>query len=658
MSAMNFFEHQAVARRNTRLLVVLFGVAVISLLLLSGLLVAAFTGGMSAMNEESAGGGEFLFHWDIIVAVMGMTLSAISLAVVFKWYKLKGGGKVVAESLGGRRLSPDSTDPTERKVLNVVEEMAIAANMPVPPVYLMENERGINAFAAGYSPRDAVIGVTRGCVENLTRDQLQGVIAHEIAHILNGDMRMNIRIIAILNGILFISHAGYLLLRAGMFSRRNEKNPLPFIGIGLLIIGAIGVLFGNIIKAAVSRQREYLADASAVQFTRNPDGIGGALEQIGALSSGDGAGSKVESKNADEASHLFFGQAISKAVSLFATHPPLAKRIKRVRPNWDGKFRSNPKDQLAAEIAAEDKLSDKERMAQRMAVLGSAAAGMGAGTVGGISANLPEGMAENAAGNNYAEGAQTLANTVVAAAVIDDAMRTEVRQQAGAQALVFAMALSADNEIRTKQLNIISAEHNSELQQRAAADYEKISELPLEQRLPLIELSVPALKSLAKDDAYQVLATLDKLVAVDNQVSLYEWCLVQMLQRYVRAEFEPNKRVGKVGLRKQSDAEFTLSVLAWYGHENDSDAESAFAAAAQGFSKKLKPYRQQPFNFVELSDCLDRIDQWSVQEKEQIVNAWLTCAKHDGDINIIEQKLLTTLSACIGEPLPPEFELQ
>ncbi|EGN75415.1 Zn-dependent protease with chaperone function [Idiomarina sp. A28L] len=654
MSAMNFFEHQAIARRNTRLLVVLFGLAVISLLLLTGLLVAAFTGGMSAMDEESAGGGQFLFHWDIIVAVMGMTLSAISLAVLFKWYMLKGGGKVVAESLGGRRLSPDSNDATERKVLNVVEEMAIAANMPVPPVYLMEQEQGINAFAAGYSPRDAVIGVTRGCVENLTRDQLQGVIAHEIAHILNGDMRMNIRIIAILNGILFISHAGYLLLRTGMYSRRNDKNPLPFIGIGLLVIGALGVLFGNIIKAAVSRQREYLADASAVQFTRNPEGIGGALEQIGALSSDKGSGSKVESKNADEASHLFFGQAISKAVSLFATHPPLAKRIKRVRPNWDGKFRSNPKKQLAEELAAESKLSEKERMAQRMAVLGSTAGALGGGIGGGVAASLPEGMIPG----DYADAGQNFTQGVVAATIIDEAMRTEVRQQAGAQALVFAMALSADNEVRNNQFKIIASEHDRELQQRSEKDYQQISELPLEQRLPLIELSVPALKSLDKDEAYKALATLDKLVAADNQVSLYEWCLVQMLQRYVRAEFEPNKRVAKVGIRKQSDAEFTLSVLAWYGHESDSAAEAAFAAGAQGFSKNLKPYRQQPFNFAELSDCLDRIDQWSVQEKEQMVNAWLTCAKNDGEINVVERKLLTTLSACIGEPLPHESEPQ
>ncbi|RUO36800.1 hypothetical protein CWE13_08095 [Aliidiomarina shirensis] len=650
MSVMNFFEHQAIARRNTRLLVILFGVAVISLLLLTGLLVAAFTGGMSAMDEESAGGGEFLFHWDIIVAVMGMTLSAISLAVLFKWYMLKGGGKVVAESLGGRRLSPDSNDATERKVLNVVEEMAIAANMPVPPVYLMEQEQGINAFAAGYSPRDAVIGVTRGCVENLTRDQLQGVIAHEIAHILNGDMRMNIRIIAILNGILFISHAGYLLLRTGMYSRRNEKNPLPFIGIGLLVIGALGVFFGNIIKAAVSRQREYLADASAVQFTRNPDGIGGALEQIGALSANKGHGSKVESKNADEASHLFFGQAISKAVSLFATHPPLATRIKRVRPDWDGKFRSNPKEQLAEELANEAKLNEKERMAQRMAVLGSASGALG----GGLAATLPEG----AITGDYAQGGQALTEGIVAAAIIDESMRTEVRQQAGAQALVFAMALSADNEVRSKQLNIIASEHENELRQRTENDYQKISELPLEQRLPLIELSVPALKSLAKEEAYTVLATLDKLVAVDAQVSLYEWCLVQMLQRYVRAEFEPNKRVAKVGIRKQSDAEFTLSVLAWYGHESDSEAELAFAAGARGFSKNLKPFRQQPFNFAELSECLDRIDQWSVKEKEQIVKAWLICAKHDGEINVVERKLLTTLSACVGEPLPPESEPQ
>ncbi|TRW48447.1 M48 family metallopeptidase [Aliidiomarina halalkaliphila] len=633
MAAMDFFEHQAVAKRNTRLLVILFGLAVISLLALTALLVAAVTGGMHASQQTPGQAESFTLQWDIVIAAMGMTLSAISLAVLYKWSQLRGGGRIVAEALGGVRLSPDSRDPLERKILNVTEEMAIAANMPVPPVYLLKNEAGINAFAAGYSPRDAVIGITRGCAENLTRDQLQGVVAHEIAHILNGDMRMNIRIMAILNGILFISHAGYLLLRTGMFSRRNDKNPLPFIGIGLLIIGAIGILFGNLIKAAVSRQREYLADASAVQFTRNPDGIGGALEQIGALQK-SGAGSRVESKNADEAAHLFFGQAVNKMMSVFATHPPLSKRIKRVRPSWDGTFRANSAQQLKKELQSEqaetskskdDAKQDKRKKAVLNTILTGAV--LGAGESGGRVAG--------------------------SAIPVSAALRDEVRQQQGAEAIIFAIALSADAAVREKQMALIREQHGDEMATRTLNDYAQVQDLPLEERLPLVELSIPALKTFAEQDARAILATLHDVLAADEQITLYDWCLGQIVRRYVLAQFAPNKRVPLVQTRFVSDAEYSLSVLAHYGHPNSKqDSDAAFHAGARHFQKKLAPFSHTKFSFGDLADVLDRINEWTPQNKERMVNAWLTCAEYDGEITVVERKLLTALSACIGEPIP------
>lgn len=645
MASMDFFEHQAVAKRNTRLLVILFGLAVISLLILTGLLVAAFTGGVHSTQQPvgATQPSEFILQWDIILAVMGMTLSAISLAVLYKWSQLRGGGRVVAEALGGRRLSPDSTDPVERKILNVTEEMAIAANMPVPPVYMLSNESGINAFAAGYSPRDAVIGVTRGCVENLTRDQLQGVVAHEIAHILNGDMRMNIRIMAILNGILFISHAGYLLMRTGMYSRRNNKNPLPLLGIGLLIIGSVGILFGNLIKAAVSRQREYLADASAVQFTRNPDGIGGALEQIGALQK-KGPGSKVESKNADEAAHLFFGQAVNKFMSVFATHPPLEKRIKRVRPSWDGVFRANPRQTLAEELAREpgaNQASQKEQTQARkdklmQTVLTGAVLGSGA-----------------AIGTGVAGGADAATMGTQSAIALSDELRQEARQQAGAEAIIFALALSSEPDMQVRQLAVIENSHGDELRKRTEVDYQRVVDLPLEQRLPLVELSIPALKTLEEKEAFAILKTLERLIAVDQQMTLYDWCLTQIVRRYVHAEFKPNQRVPLVKTRFKTDAEYTLSVLAHYGHPGDkSSFYAAFDAGAKCFGRDLKPFERDHFSFGDLGDVLDRVNEWGPKDKETLVNAWILCAEYDGEVTIIEQKLLTALSACIGEPIP------
>ena len=326
----NFFEHQQQARRNTGLLVLLFFLA-FGLIIAAVTLVIAFIAG--AVQTDGNGGYQLSiepFLWVSLVVGGG-----ILMVMLVKWLQLKAGGKVIAEYLGGELISPDTQDTVERRVLNVVEEMAIAANMPVPAVYILPHESNINAFAAGYDTRDAVIGLTRGSVETFSRAQLQGVVAHEFSHILNGDMRLNIRLIAALAGILAVAHFGRILLYSGGRSRgRNNKNALPLVGIGLMIVGGIGVLFGNLIKAAVSRQREYLADAAAVQFTRNPEALSGALKQIGARQ----YGSRMFSKNADEAAHLFFGEALKHWFGMMATHPPLEKRIKRIEPHWNGRY--------------------------------------------------------------------------------------------------------------------------------------------------------------------------------------------------------------------------------------------------------------------------------------------------------------------------------
>lgn len=328
----NFFEHQQQAKRNTGLLVVLFSIAFLLIVGLVGAIAAAVFGGISVSQN-----GAYVFSWQPILWVIIIVGGGILMAMFVKWLSLKPGGHVVAESLGGVRIAPDSTEPLERRILNVVEEMAIAANMPVPAVYLLPNEGNINAFAAGYESKDAVIGLTRGAVETFSREQLQAVVAHEFSHILNGDMRLNIRLIAALAGILLIAHVGRMFLHSARFGssrRKGNGNALPLVGLGLIIVGYIGVFFGNIIKAAVSRQREYLADAAAVQFTRNPEALSGALQQIGARQHG----SRVQHANADETAHLFFGQALSSWFTLLATHPPLEQRIKRIQPSWNGRY--------------------------------------------------------------------------------------------------------------------------------------------------------------------------------------------------------------------------------------------------------------------------------------------------------------------------------
>jgi Zn-dependent protease with chaperone function len=335
---MDFFESQDRARRKSGLLVLYFVIAVV--LMIASLYAAAVAVfGFTIRGQVEAEP----IHWFqpvILLTVTGITLAIIGLGSLYKIAELRSGGESVAAMLGGRRISTNTDDLAERQLLNVVEEMALASGVAVPAVYVMDNEPGINAFAAGFTPDDAVVSVNRGTLEYLTRDELQGVIAHEFSHILNGDMRFNIRLIGLLHGILLLGIIGYYLMRFSGTSGRSNRSgkgggQLVLLGLAAFVIGYVGLFFGRLIKAAVTRQREYLADASAVQFTRNPDGIGGALKKIGGLA----AGSYMDTPEAESASHMFFGSGFRRmSFSIFATHPPLDERIRRIDPRFDGRF--------------------------------------------------------------------------------------------------------------------------------------------------------------------------------------------------------------------------------------------------------------------------------------------------------------------------------
>jgi Zn-dependent protease with chaperone function len=336
----NFFENQDAARRNTKRLVTLFCLAVIAIAGMLYLLAVLLTG--VEQPDPSTGQTVISPLWwqpDLALGVAIATVVVVGGGSLYKIAQLRGGGAVVAEALGGALIPPGTRDSDERRLLNVVEEMAIASGIPAPPAYLLKDEQGINAFAAGFAPSDAVIGVTRGCVQKLSRDELQGVIAHEFSHILSGDMGLNIRLMGVIHGILIIGIIGYFLLRSSLYSgsgrrsssRDNSGMAIVAAGLGLMVIGFLGTFFGNLIKASVSRQREFFADASAVQFTRNPDGIAGALKEI----AGYEGGSILANPNAPEASHLYFSQGLRGGLQmLFATHPPLEERIRRLDPSW------------------------------------------------------------------------------------------------------------------------------------------------------------------------------------------------------------------------------------------------------------------------------------------------------------------------------------
>lgn len=610
----NFFAQQDLARRNTRILVVLFTLAVLLLLTLTNVIALISLGFVDPAFLSSSLQWRTL-PWDLVGWVSFTVLAAVTLAVLFKWQQLKAGGRAVAESLGGIRLLPDSQDPLQRRLLNVVEEMALAANTPVPPVYLLP-EQGINAFAAGYSPADAVIGVTQGCLEHLNREELQGVIAHEFSHILNGDMRMNIRLIAILNGILFLGHIGYYMLRgssragairASSRSSGNNKNNggggIVLLALGLVVIGYVGSFFGNLIKAAVSRQREFLADASAVQFTRNPRGIAGALKAIGSHS----VSSKIKNQNADENSHLFFGEAISRWASIFATHPPLSTRIKRLEPHWNGKYPAARPAQTAVDASAsttEAKPSNAERLQQALPLL----------------------------------------------------LLHSSRQTEPATALVCCLLLQQDHDIRQNQLRLIKELGSASLLQQTDQLCDSVASLDALQQVQLLQRLIPALKTLSESKFRQFEQLLQALMHAAGTVDISSWLAREFVEHSVAVQFDPdqiNRKYSGKTLTQLAPAVSSLLSLVSQVAGDAAKQQQAWQAAIATLPFTADNTRPD-FSFTNLSMQLPQLLALAPQQKQQLWQAIEAGVKADKLLLTEEQALLLALALLLEIPYQSE----
>ena len=637
--ATDFFQRQDTARRSTVRLVVLFGLAVLAIMASIEVLLAGAMGYLGRDPETNE------VDWTavadprlLILAVVG-TLVVVGGGSLYKVAQLSGGGRVVAEELGGRLVDTCTSDPVERRLLNVVEEMAIASGTSTPPVYLLEQEEGINAFAAGLTPQDAVIGVTRGTATTLDRDELQGVIAHEFSHILNGDMRLNIRLIGLLHGILIIGMIGYFVLRMSFFTgggrSRDSKGALPIlaIGAGLAVIGFAGTFFGNLIKAAVSRQREFLADASAVQFTRHPEGIAGALKKIG----GFVTGSAVKNPNAPQASHMFFGRATSGFNAMFATHPPLKERIKRIDPSWDGEF---------PELDAGD--------------AGASAAAAMPGAAG-----FAGGEAAAAAGPKVADavshvGQPTPAHIEYAADLIDHLPKPVVeaaREPYGARAVVYALVLDRDPGPRQLQLSHLEAAADRGVYEETVRLAPLVEQLDPRMRLPLLELSLPALRALTPSQYRLFLHNLVAVVEADEVIDLFEWSLYRILLRDLEGHFgrprRPRVRYHSVSAVR-SQLALLVSVLAYVGDRDPQAAGQAFEQAWRVLSlpeARLLPHEE--CGLAELDAALVELDRAAPQVKKRVLEAAVACITADRQVTAEEAELLRAVSASMGCPMPP-----
>ncbi|MEX2524880.1 MAG: M48 family metallopeptidase [Gammaproteobacteria bacterium] len=646
---MNFFESQDRAHKNTFQLVLLFTLAVVTLIIMTNLLVMAVFGYTN--REQIQGGESFLqqMNWQTFAAVSVGVVVVVLAGSLYKIMALSAGGRTVAEALGGKLIPQNTDDPKLRRLLNVVEEIAIASGTPAPPVYLLADEPGINAFAAGFSPRDAVIGVTRGTIDHLNREELQGVIAHEFSHILNGDMRLNIRLIGILHGILILGIIGYYMLYSASFSRRGRGNDkgaggMLALAIGLMVIGFAGTFFGGLIKAAVSRQREYLADASAVQFTRYPDGIAGALKRIGGLK----AGSKVENPGASEISHAFFARGVSGFMqSLAATHPPLAKRIQRIDPGWDGKFDSfdRPDPSPTEEASAkEDTAMTREQVARKAATV-AAGAGAGMATV----ANSIEQIGNpNTETINYA---RALISELPAT------IREAARDPYGARAVMYALLLDPGQEIRGRQLEHLQAQADPDVYALMHQLLPEVSALDVKYRLPIIDIAVPALKQLSLDQYRVFRDNLSALIEMDSRIGLLEWSLRTILFNHLDGQFfKPAHTEGRhAGAgRLKGEIQLILSVLAHAGHQDQVAAEGAFIAAADILKiSGIQLASKNEIRFSELDRALQKLQTLKPMDKQLLLKACAASITRDQVISPVEIELLRAFSDTLDCPMPP-----
>jgi Zn-dependent protease with chaperone function len=676
---MDFFEHQDRARRNTARLIGLFVASILAIIPVVYLVVVAVLRATAsdaalsivdpALAEATGGLRERLpTGWwmpELLLAVAVGVTGIVVVTSLAKIASLRGGGSVIAERLGGRPITADTADADERKIANVVEEMAIASGTPCPPVYIMDREDGINAFAAGYTPRDAVIGVTRGCVARLSRDELQGVVAHEFSHILNGDMRLNIRLIGIVHGIIALHLVGRAMFRLGLYSgaaggRRREGGnaglALAAAGGALVLAGLIGTFFGELIKASVSRQREFLADASAVQFTRNPGGIGGALKKIGGLH----RGSRLRHPNAEEASHMMFGRGVS---SMFSTHPPLARRIRRIEPAWDGSFpRVEPVDRAPG-------WDVRRRARVTIGPPAAAAAGVAAMAAGEpahvrevVAADAAELAPQSALDEAIAWIGRVRGEHVAHARALLKRIPTLLREAArdpySARAVVYALLLDADTDVRRQQFELLRTRGERGMDRETFKLVGGVERLPRSSRLPLIELTIGALRGLTPEQHARFRENVGRLAAADRKTSLFEWMLERVLARHLDAQFVSARPrpVQYYSLRRlERECSVLLCTMAYAGHSDEATAARAFAAGARVLETEvgLERLAVADCGLDALGGALDALGQASPKLKKTLLIACARCVAHDGEVRIAEAELLRAVADDLECPMPP-----
>lgn len=642
---MDFFARQEQSRRTSRALVLAFLAAFVVVALFTTIAVAAalrlytennalFLGTQSW--QEWLGG-----HLALVLSIGGGTLALMGIASLFRATTLARGGGQVARMLGATEVTGEGTDLLQRRLVNVVEEMALAAGLPVPEIFILEREAGINAFAAGLSTTDAAITVTRGALEQLDRAELQGVIAHEFSHILNGDMRLNQQLIGLSFGILVLSLVGRWLLRSmryrGGGRTRNSGGVAAAVAIGLALtlIGAIGVFLSRLIKAGVSRQRERLADASAVQFTREPEGLAGALKKIG------GYTSRITTVETEEVAHMLFERGAASFTGWLATHPPLLERIRALEPDFDPRDLPAPRTALAA---------------------------------GGVASHGEEPWAPLAPNSGSSAGPLERAGEIDAPAVgsaLREALPEEIqhatRSRDGSLLLLLALALSSDAPTRRRQLGLLEQQLGPArlaVCRRLAADLESVE---AQLRLPIVELALPALRKRPSEELTFLLELLARLAELDTTQQLFDFVLLHVLRASLRSGVTmpgPVTPQRVLPLDARAAVRTLLTNVAAFGHDDAAGARAAYAAGLAALGWRPEPARDPSFEPPTAARDLGRLDAALValarlrpQHKQRLLRGVLATIQADATIATAERELFRAIAATLDCPVPPGHAL-
>ena len=623
---MNFFQRQEDARRSSRRMIFLFLLSVLAVI--AAVDAALWAGWLWSAHEPAP---RELFFWGAAAA-----LACIAFGSVREIVRLQGGGEAVAELAGGRLVPSASSDPLERRLLDVVEEMAIASGVRVPKVYVLDDEHGINAFAAGRDVSRAVIAVTRGALERLSRDELQGVVGHEFSHILNGDMNLNLRMIGVLAGIVAIGSVGAFVMRS---VRSNSKNAggTFFVGLALFLVGYTGLFCARLIKAAVSRQREFLADASSVQFTRNPDGLAGALDQIRSAP----AGGLIGGRYAEELSHMFFGQAL-RLSRLLATHPPIDERIRRINPRFQ------PEQYLARrapEGAPRPPGKPIQADGRRTADLG-VAWGRSAAESAALVGTLEPGRRDHAA-------------QLVAA--LPAPLREALRDPQRAAAAVAALLAAPKDDVLERQLDAVRTAGLPEMAQAVRTALPLTRGLGEAFHLAVVDLALPALKSAPEEMRKALLGTLQALAYADRRVSLHEFVLLSLM-RYQLAP-GPQAAAGRKRIADSvAEASVLVAVIAHAGTRADASGarsealDKALAAGARELGIDVMMVHKAPLSLEAVSNALEAARELAPLEKARLVKGLFAAVTADGVIRVGEAELMRLVGAVLDCPLPPLME--